>query len=539
MRHRPAAPCSPITAWWWPSSTRRGGGRPGPPTSTSPPSSIRSTSSASTRASSCDRRAGRRPLAQRRRRARRQLGHRGGAAAFAGLCDRAAEHGLLVHLEWLAWSKIPDLATAWRSSAWPIGPTGVSTSTCGTVPDGDHAGSTWCRARPGCSACRSTTVRSMAEDDLVEATLHDRSLPGEGEFDLVGYLGALADRRRTAPIGVEVFSRRAPPVRARRGGEGGRRHEAASLEQVDEGASVRGGSATSAGGSGRRRRDRVRLCDTTCGPCGRPASRWWPWSGRDPVKTAAAGPDVRRPVGPRLRDRGAATARRGTPSPSPPRHTPMPPSGPRGDRRRQARPLREALRRRQRPRRRGCWPRPSGRASCTCWARSSVGTPARPPCPGRRRRHRRPSHGWPHGSCTCPVLAAADAEVPDWWADAGSSGGWLAAHGSQLIDQIRATLGEFEGVSASLVHVVDRPMSCRRRLRRALPDGQRLRRGACRAQRPDHGVLVETRVTGSSATAWIEGVGAPSSWQRPVASGPCRRSRSWPTWPHRRCPRVR
>ena len=36
------------------------------------------------------------------------------AAAFAGLCDRAAEHGLLVHLEFLPWSWIPDLATAWE-----------------------------------------------------------------------------------------------------------------------------------------------------------------------------------------------------------------------------------------------------------------------------------------------------------------------------------------------------------------------------------------------------------------------------------------
>ena len=34
------------------------------------------------------------------------------AEAFAGLCARAAEHGLLVHLEWLPWSRIPDLATA-------------------------------------------------------------------------------------------------------------------------------------------------------------------------------------------------------------------------------------------------------------------------------------------------------------------------------------------------------------------------------------------------------------------------------------------
>ncbi len=38
----------------------------------------------------------------------------GAAEAFAGLCTRAAEHGLLVHIEWLPWSKIPDLAAAFR-----------------------------------------------------------------------------------------------------------------------------------------------------------------------------------------------------------------------------------------------------------------------------------------------------------------------------------------------------------------------------------------------------------------------------------------
>ena len=106
-----------------------------------------------------------------------------------------------------------------------------------------------------------------------------------------------------------------------------------------------------------------------------------------------------------------------------------------------------------------------------------------------------------------PVLADTDAEIPSWWADAGSSGGWLAAHGSQLIDQIRVTLGEFEGVSASLVHVVDRPMSA--------DDGFvihfRMKSGCVgvlQSTASDHGIVVETRVTGSSATAWIEGVGA-------------------------------
>jgi predicted dehydrogenase len=106
-----------------------------------------------------------------------------------------------------------------------------------------------------------------------------------------------------------------------------------------------------------------------------------------------------------------------------------------------------------------------------------------------------------------PVLAESDAQVPDWWADAASGGGWLMAHGSQLIDQIRATLGEFDGVSASLVHVVDRPMSA--------DDGFvvhfRMENGCVgtlQSTASDRGIMVETRVTGSKATAWIEGVGA-------------------------------
>jgi predicted dehydrogenase len=106
-----------------------------------------------------------------------------------------------------------------------------------------------------------------------------------------------------------------------------------------------------------------------------------------------------------------------------------------------------------------------------------------------------------------PVLAHREDEVPSWWADAGSSGGWMAAHGSQLIDQIRATLGEFNGVSASLTHVIDRPMSA--------DDGFvvhfRMESGcvgSLQSTASDHGIVVETRVTGSVATAWIEGVGA-------------------------------
>ncbi len=105
-----------------------------------------------------------------------------------------------------------------------------------------------------------------------------------------------------------------------------------------------------------------------------------------------------------------------------------------------------------------------------------------------------------------PMLADPDAVVPQWWADASVGGGWLGAHGSQLIDQIRATLGDFAGVSASVVHVIERPMSA--------DDGFvvhfRLRSGCVgvlQSTASDRGILVETRVTGSAGTAWIEGVG--------------------------------
>jgi sugar phosphate isomerase/epimerase len=129
------------------------------------------------------------------------------AAAFARLCDRAAEHGLLVHLEWLAWSRIPDLATAWevvRLADRPNGGLNVDTWHCartGTTSDE-------LRALPGARvlAVQLDDGPATPEDNLIEATLHERLLPGAGDFDLEGYLGALRSIGAVAPIGVEVFS---------------------------------------------------------------------------------------------------------------------------------------------------------------------------------------------------------------------------------------------------------------------------------------------------------------------------------------------
>ena len=129
------------------------------------------------------------------------------AEAFAALCSRAAEHGLLVHIEWLPWSQIPDLATALavvRSAGSPNGGVNVDA---------------WHLVRSGGTLEELATVPgdlilgiqlddgpAEAEANLVEATLHHRLLPGEGEFDLVGLLRTLAATGTSAPLGVEVFS---------------------------------------------------------------------------------------------------------------------------------------------------------------------------------------------------------------------------------------------------------------------------------------------------------------------------------------------
>jgi len=129
------------------------------------------------------------------------------AAAFAGLCDRAAEHGLLVHIEFLPWSRIPNVSAAWEIVRLADRPNG------GVLVDawhyfrsgGDAAG---LRAVPGqrVIGLQLDDGPSAPEADLPTASLHDRALPGAGDLDLVDLLGSLRDIGAVAPIGVEVFS---------------------------------------------------------------------------------------------------------------------------------------------------------------------------------------------------------------------------------------------------------------------------------------------------------------------------------------------
>jgi sugar phosphate isomerase/epimerase len=129
------------------------------------------------------------------------------AAAFAGLCDRAADHGLLVHLEFLPWSRIPDLATAWRVVRTADRPNGGLTLDAWHYFRSDPDGALL-RAIPGASVLgvQLSDAPAAPEPDLVHATLHERLLPGAGELDLPTLVADLRQTGTAAPLGVEVFS---------------------------------------------------------------------------------------------------------------------------------------------------------------------------------------------------------------------------------------------------------------------------------------------------------------------------------------------
>ena len=127
--------------------------------------------------------------------------------SFARVCDRAREHGLLVHLEFLPWAGIPDLPTAWEIVR------GADRRNGGLLVDSWHlfrsgAEALDLRAIPGdrVLGVQLDDAPARAEADLAFETQHRRLLPGEGSFDLAGLVRVLDEIGSAAPTGVEVFS---------------------------------------------------------------------------------------------------------------------------------------------------------------------------------------------------------------------------------------------------------------------------------------------------------------------------------------------
>ncbi|MFD4253368.1 sugar phosphate isomerase/epimerase family protein [Amycolatopsis thermoflava] len=126
---------------------------------------------------------------------------------FGALCDRAADHGVLVGFEFLPYSHVRTLGEVWRVVAEADRPGGGITLDLwhwfrsGAVPadlDGIPA--------EAITAVQLCDVRPEPDANLTEEARHRRLLPGQGAGDTGAVLGALRDRGVTAPVSVEVFS---------------------------------------------------------------------------------------------------------------------------------------------------------------------------------------------------------------------------------------------------------------------------------------------------------------------------------------------
>lgn len=130
------------------------------------------------------------------------------AEVLAGVVDRAAPHGLGVHLEFVPFMAVPDAATAWQVVQRAERPS------CGVMVDSWHCfrGPTSeadLRAIPGervLGVQINDAPAQPADPNPVVETLHHRLVPGEGDIDLVGLFRLLAEIGSPAPLTGEVFS---------------------------------------------------------------------------------------------------------------------------------------------------------------------------------------------------------------------------------------------------------------------------------------------------------------------------------------------
>jgi predicted dehydrogenase len=104
-----------------------------------------------------------------------------------------------------------------------------------------------------------------------------------------------------------------------------------------------------------------------------------------------------------------------------------------------------------------------------------------------------------------PLVADPAARMPSWWFEPGAGGGWLGASGSHVVDQVRAWLGDFDTVSASLGVVSSRDVGAEDSftIRFALASGAG---GVLQQSAGAWGAPAGlTRVAGSDGTLWIDG----------------------------------
>ena len=129
------------------------------------------------------------------------------AEVFAGICDRAAEHGITPYLEFSPGSAVRDARTALavvegsgRANAgllldtWHCHHGGASFEELGALPGARVLG------------VQVSDVPAERPADFARATRRGRSVPGEGVFDWTRFLRTLRAIGSPAPLTVEVLN---------------------------------------------------------------------------------------------------------------------------------------------------------------------------------------------------------------------------------------------------------------------------------------------------------------------------------------------
>lgn len=129
------------------------------------------------------------------------------AEGFARLCDEAAEHGLLVGIEWLPYTNIATAADAQ-----------AIVGACGR-PNAGYCADIWHHTR---GANDMSMIRALEPERIFAVQMDDgpllptdptdykadclahRVAPGDGEFDCVGFVRTMVEMGVTAPISIEV-----------------------------------------------------------------------------------------------------------------------------------------------------------------------------------------------------------------------------------------------------------------------------------------------------------------------------------------------
>lgn len=127
------------------------------------------------------------------------------AEAFAGLCDRAAERGLRVALEFPAWATIGDVASAWcvvRTADRDNGGLLVDLWHHRRGGNDDEALGKVDPAKVFCLQVCDATAEPVGP--LIEDVTR-RQLPGDGDLGVPGFLEMMREMGVSASVGVEVF----------------------------------------------------------------------------------------------------------------------------------------------------------------------------------------------------------------------------------------------------------------------------------------------------------------------------------------------